>query len=127
MKKAWTLLLALYLLLNTIGYNVYAHFCGDSLVETSILFAAESCCGDEGPEEEEGCCKNEVEQVQLDSRFLPKDNLTILHSCKPGIALFYKEQRPSFPLLRIICPDQSIHSPPLGNKDIPILYQVFRI
>lgn len=63
--------MCLYLLLNTVGYNVYAHFCGEELQAMAIMVKAESCCGeDTGMKTKPGCCTEEVKQVVIKTEYL---------------------------------------------------------
>lgn len=74
MKKFLCITLGLYLLLNTVGYTVYAHFCGDKLTETSVITSAESCCEHEetsaSEKEKSSCCKEESKQIILKDEYL---------------------------------------------------------
>ncbi len=69
--------MAVFLLLNSVGYTVYAHYCDDELQETSILVNTnKSCCADdeEVPVEETssemGCCAEQNVWVKIKDHFV---------------------------------------------------------
>ncbi len=64
-KKASHIILSLLLLITTIGFAIYKHYCGGNLVSTSIFTEAKSCC------DLDDCCKNESEVFQLNEDFSP--------------------------------------------------------
>ncbi len=69
--------MAAYLLLNTMGYQVYAHFCGENLKSTSVIVQPNtSCCEEEGMQATEpmDCCSNEQQLVQIKDQFIKSDN-----------------------------------------------------
>ncbi len=71
MKKLFLIGFACYLLLNTIGYQVYAHFCGEELQETSLLIkSAPACCPDEKAAEPDDCCTEEQVQFVIEDQYL---------------------------------------------------------
>lgn len=61
--------MTMFLLLNSIGFNVYAHYCGDDLRQTSIIVETEkSCCEDEA--EPMDCCDNKAHHVIIEDDFI---------------------------------------------------------
>lgn len=69
MKKVFIFLMTMFLLLNSIGYNVYAHYCGEDLRETSIIVETEKSCCEEDAEPMD-CCDNKAHQVKIEDDFL---------------------------------------------------------
>lgn len=132
MKKGFSILLCLYLLMNTIGYNVYAHFCGDDLKETSVIVDTGSCCSDDEEKanagEDMSCCTDEVKQVII------KDDYLKVPSLKINDPLVFELFVIPFNLITVAeaLPVSAfiIHNdtPPEGRKTpIHIINQVFRI
>ncbi len=69
--------MAIFLLLNSVGYTVYAHYCDDKLKETSILVNTNNtCCADdeEAPIEENtsemGCCAEQNLRIKIIDHFV---------------------------------------------------------
>lgn len=60
------LLLTVYTL-SVAGVTINKHFCGGDLEEVSLL-EPESCCGEEIPVEEDGCCSTESVYVSNDTK-----------------------------------------------------------
>lgn len=72
MKRILFTFLATLFLINTIGINVYAHFCGGQLAQTSIISPVTGCC--ELPVEETDCCESEQTYLQLEADFVSFKN-----------------------------------------------------
>ncbi len=72
MKRILFTFLATLFLINTIGINVYAHFCAGVLAETSLVVPVSGCC--ELPEENKDCCESEHTYLQLDEEFISLKN-----------------------------------------------------
>lgn len=131
MKKSASFLLALFLLLNTVGYQVYGHFCGMELKETSLIVdTSTSCCDTEEdlPLQDDSCCKSESVQVVITDHYL-----------KGADALKLQVPSLSLPLAIISVvpvtmqeelgyrPAESYTAVPISPVPIIILNQVFRI
>ena len=56
--------LALFLLVATTGITISMHYCGGSLVSTSINQEAKSCCDDDG------CCENKNLHYELEDDYV---------------------------------------------------------
>jgi len=54
-----SILLLLCFLLSTSGFAVYTHYCGDFLVDLSILSPSEGCCAKQA---DEACTKKEAKK-----------------------------------------------------------------
>lgn len=63
LQKFSHIILALLLLVSTMGLAVSKHYCSDSLVSVSIFEEADSCCDDMG------CCHTENEFFQVKNDF----------------------------------------------------------
>ncbi len=134
MRKAISIVLTVLLLASSTSITYSKHFCGDFEVMSTITFGEEylSCsmamnndsCDD--TEEDQDCCKNQYEKVDIDDNFADSSfqvNLNV-----PFIASFVSV----FLLQEIEFQPQSLHfysyyDPPPLDKDIPVLYQVFII
>lgn len=69
MKKSLHILFILAYLLPTVGFTVAYHFCGGTLVSTSLVISEEikepvDCCADEP--EDDPCCTDHVVTYKLD-------------------------------------------------------------
>jgi hypothetical protein len=63
LRKASHIILSFLLLFTTIGFVVSKHYCGGTLISTSLFVEADSCC------DSDGCCKNETHFYQLDEDY----------------------------------------------------------
>lgn len=81
----------MFLLLNSIGYNVYAHYCGEDLRETSLIVETEkSCCEDEA--EPMDCCDNKAHHVKIEDDFLKTAHIDLEHPTFAILTSFFKYQ-----------------------------------
>lgn len=64
-KRILHIIIALFLLITTMGFTVSKHYCRDNLVKITINAEAESCC-----DMENGCCRNETKHYQLEEDFV---------------------------------------------------------
>ncbi|MFN5704454.1 MAG: HYC_CC_PP family protein [bacterium] len=125
MKKGFIFLMTMFLLLNSIGFNVYAHYCGDDLRETSLIVETEkSCCEDE--EEPMDCCDNKAHLVKIEDDFLKTINIDIEHPCFAILTWFVNYNSISeLATISIVNFDISPHLALKSNLNI--LYSNFRI
>ena len=118
--------------MNTIGYNVYAHFCGDNLKETSVIVDTGSCCSDDEEKANKGedmsCCTDEVKQVIIKDDYLKVSSLKISDPLVFQLFIIpfnFISITEATPVSVVIANDDS---PPDGRKiPIHIFNQVFRI
>lgn len=75
MKKAFSIFLLFFFVLNTIGIEVYAHFCGKNFVNASIQLDQDNCCGSKQTPKD--CCKDQVIKIKISENYLnqAKENL----------------------------------------------------
>lgn len=66
-RKFTHILIAILLLITTMGFSVSKHYCGSRLIEISINSVAEPCCSGM---ETSGCCHDETEYFQFDEDFV---------------------------------------------------------
>lgn len=72
--------MAIFLLINSIGYTVYAHFCNDELKQTSLIVdTVEPCCSDEETEmpsediADMSCCQEEGVLLVIKDQFVKSE------------------------------------------------------
>lgn len=130
--KAFSVSLALLVLVSTMSFTIQKHFCGNILVETAVFSEVDGCGMDmskfqTAENEKNGCCKDEIEVVkgQDDLKITPFDDL------KFDQHLFIASYVYSFvnlfeDLSAQIIPHKN-YSPPNLVADIQVLDQVFII
>lgn len=125
--------MAIFLLINSVGYTIYAHYCDEELIDTSILVDnTKSCCEDEAetkPKEEPmSCCKEKGTHVVIKDHFV-KSEIKLSEVYQPvfQINLFDYQNVISLKSNSLFNPNR-IDRPPISNfPDIIILQSVFRI
>ena len=65
LKKISHIILALLVLVTTMGMTVSAHYCGDELKSIDLISQSDNCCGDSCPD-----CKNEIIKVDIEDNFM---------------------------------------------------------
>lgn len=63
--KITHIVLALFLLVSTIGITISMHYCGGEYVSTSITKEAKACCDGTG-----GCCENKSVHIELEDDYV---------------------------------------------------------
>lgn len=136
MKKVFSVILSLIILITSMGFITSSHICGGKKVETKVgLIAADVSCGMEKEENncasssrekmKSNCCQDEFQRIQMNedySQQLTKVNFSSDFSTV-FIAVFF-ELFPSISFQSIFFKD---YSPPPLVRDIPILVQSFLI
>lgn len=126
--------MAIFLLINSVGYTIYAHYCDDVLKTTSLIVKSESCCDEDAsadiPVSSSGmsCCAEKGIHIVLKDQFL-KSELSFNAISQPVLFLntisysqfFLNQVEFNQPLLAFVAEDKS---PP---PDLNILHSVFRI
>lgn len=105
-------LIVISYVITVIGIPVYFHYCGGELEEISYLTKANSCCGEEEPEDD-GCCKDESLIVKSTVDFTIKKSDSFL-PLKTVCDLFYVSMPYSEVSLcnRCSCPSIRTEFPP---------------
>jgi len=126
--------MAFFLLINSVGYTIYAHYCDDELQNTSLMVKAESCCEDDAPSdnpiktESKSCCAEKDIHVVIKDHF-EKSEQSFSALSQPVLFL---NALPQFSYNALELPNIGKHSisnevdvsPP---RDLTILHAVFRI
>ena len=135
MQKAISFLLSVLLLASSTNVTYAKHFCGDYEV-LSVLTLGEKhlTCGmkmnsntcNDKKQEDQHCCKNKYENVEIDDNFAISSFDALLN------VPFFKSLVSVFLLHQKYFNQQSLqfyadYNPPPLDKDIPVLYQVFVI
>lgn len=125
MKKGFIFLMTMFLLLNSIGFNVYAHYCGDDLRDTSLIVQIEKSCCEDGDEPME-CCDNKAHLIKIEDDFIKTVNIDLEYPSFAILTLFI-----SFSSLTELVNISIVNfdiSPHLTLKsNLNILYSNFRI
>lgn len=130
--------MAIFLLINSVGYTVYAHYCDDELQEASLLVNTNESCCTENTEETEAipnseamsCCEEQDVLVKIEDQFvkselsfnaieLPVFYFTISYLNEFNTGIFAN----SSSIYTSIITDPPNRSTP----NINILYSIFRI
>lgn len=130
--KAFSVVMALLVLMSTLSFTVEKHFCGDTLIDAAIFSKAETCGTDMEAasittSDKKSCCSDELEIVKGQDK-LKKASFEDFHVDQQFFltALVY-----SFIHLFEGLPEQVIphknYSPPNLIVDIHVLDQVFII
>lgn len=132
-KKISAMLMALIVLLSTLSFSFSEHFCGDLLVDSALFSKAESCgmnmqnaLPGSDCSVKKDCCKDEVKT------FVGQDDLKIDFSSlnleqQQFITSFVYTYSNLFEEFKTNSTPFKYYSPPLVDKDITVLYRVFRI
>ncbi|OYX23438.1 MAG: hypothetical protein B7Z06_10225 [Flavobacteriales bacterium 32-35-8] len=132
LHKAFSVALALLVLVSTMSFTVEKHFCGNTLVETAVFTEAKGCGMDMTKlqtveSEKNNCCKNEVEVVKGQDKL----KITTFDDLKYHQQLFFASYVYAFVNLFEGLSEQIIphknYSPPNLVADIQVLDQVFII
>ena len=135
MKKIFILLMACFMLVNSVGYTVYAHFCDDELKQASLIVdTGKSCCADEQdapkPSEKEdmSCCSEKDVHVVIKDQFV-KSELSFSALSQPVLYIntfsFIQVDIYQSPVTshQLLLSEGDISPPP----DLNLLHSVFRI
>jgi hypothetical protein len=121
-KRILHIIIALFLLITTMGFTVSKHYCGGDLIKVTINAEAESCC-----DMEDGCCRNETKHYQLEEDYvsamavydLPDSSIDILF---PILFSLVQIEPGNDILSNIFYPD---HPPPPEIQTILSLLQTY--
>lgn len=63
-KKISHIILALLVLVTTMGLTISVHYCGDELKSINLITESDNCCGDSCPD-----CQNEIVEIDIEDAF----------------------------------------------------------
>ena len=123
-KKVLSISLMFLLLAATVGVQMNKHYCGDKLSRVSLLVKLVCGCGE--MDDEEDCCRNESEMLQVEDDFTAfsndfQENIAFVATVFVTLDL---------PLLDQDVDDNTAYlnyKPPLLHFDVPVLVQSFLI
>lgn len=126
--------MAIFLLINSVGYTIYAHYCNDELKETSIITKAESCCEEEeapikAKDAPMSCCAEKDVLVVIKDQFLKSElsfsaiSNAVLYFNNSFTLLLNTIQKPQ--LVPQSLAYKSDYGPPAAGYNV--LYSIFRI
>ncbi|WP_242157470.1 HYC_CC_PP family protein [Aestuariivivens sediminis] len=133
LHKIWAFVMALVVVFSTMSFTINMHYCGDTLVETALFHKAKGCGMEMSGPVTEGCTvtkKNCCEDKQLtvegqDELQLSVQNMSLDQHL--FIASFVYTYMNLFEgLSETIIPFKD-YSPPLVERDIQVLYEVYLI
>jgi hypothetical protein len=133
-KKISAILMAFVVLFSTMSFSVSQHYCGDFLVNSALFSKAESCGMEmQNPTSnnnceltKKNCCSDVVKQVEGQSNLkIDFSNLTFEQQYFVAVFTYTYLNLPEGISTNNNPFNQ--YSPPLVDKDIAVLYQVFRI
>jgi hypothetical protein len=134
LKKISAILMAFVVLFSTMSFSFSEHYCGDHLVDFSLFSKAESCgmAMESAPANSDcntfkkDCCSDIIKQVKgLDELSVVYTNLNLEQQV--FLASFTYTYLNLFEGFDTKINTFKDYSPPLVDKDISVLYQVFRI
>lgn len=67
MKQLLHIALSLMILMSTIGMSVSKHFCGEYLMQKSVIVQVEPCCDSEQMPED--CCHDELDNFSIEDDY----------------------------------------------------------
>jgi len=126
--------MAFVVLFSTMSFTYSEHYCGDFLVDTALFSKAESCgmmmetasADSDCNSFKKDCCSDKVKQIEGQSNLkIDFNSLTIPQ--QEFVAIFTYSYLNSFESVDTKINAFEDYSPPLVDKDIAVLYQVFRI
>lgn len=127
--KISSVVLALLVLFSTFSFTVEKHFCGDSLIDVSIIGNVEDCCGqkDALTVTKKKCCTDEVIQINGQDKLQHSSFGNFETKQQQFVAFFILSYQNVF----IQKSRKQIYfddfSPPDFQKDFQTLYQTFLI
>jgi len=132
--KITAVLMTFVVLFSTMSFTYSEHYCGDFLVDSALFSKAESCgmameiasADSDCNSFKKDCCSDEVKQIEGQSNLkIDFNNLTIPQ--QQFAAIFTYSYLNLFESVETKINAFEDYSPPLVDKDIAVLYQVFRI
>ena len=133
-RKISAILMAFVVLFSTMSFTVSEHYCGHKLVDVGLFSKAESCgmelqkpaSSNDCELKKSNCCKDEVKQFtgqnELNTSFS-----TLNFEQQVFVASFTYAYLNLFEGLAVKIIPFKNYTPPLVDKEITVLYQVFII
>ncbi|MEM9676071.1 MAG: hypothetical protein AAF992_26005 [Bacteroidota bacterium] len=122
MRQIISIILLFTIGVNSSGFTLSKHFCGDSLAEVQLNHQVESCCSDPS-EMPDDCCHNELDQALLDS-FSPDVKIQLFPVLVLLAEYFYVNHLAFLPLTSDNSELQTaFHSPPIPDADVYLWVQ----
>lgn len=135
MQKVISIVLTILMLASSTGVTYAKHFCGDFEVLSTLTFGkkdltcsmsmeADDC--DDSDSKSDQCCENKYENVDTDDNYsLSFFDVQINVPFNPSFVSVFVLQQVSDTSQALLF--YANYNPPLINKDMPVLYQVFTI
>lgn len=135
MQKVISIVLIILMLASSTGVTYAKHFCGDFEVLSTLTFGKKNLtCGmsmeaddcDDSDSKSYQCCENKYENVDTDDNYsLSSFDVQInTHFIASFVSVFVLQQVDETSQSLLFYAN---YTPPLIDKDIPVLYQVFTI
>ena len=136
--KIFSVTMALLVLVSTLSVSVGKHYCGDHLVDVAIFAQAEKCgmevddmplavSGEESMRMAKTCCKDVVDLFEGQDE-LSVEKTKELNTNQKVFVMVFAAVFSGLNLLELENPASFDHySPPLVDKDLQVLHQVFII
>tara|TARA_R110000787_G_scaffold96415_8_gene199838 strand:- start:556 stop:963 length:408 start_codon:yes stop_codon:yes gene_type:complete len=135
MQKVISIVLTILMLASSTGVTYAKHFCGDFEVLSTLTFGKKDLtCGmsmeaddcDDSDSKSYPCCKNKYEHVDTDDNYsLSSFDLQInTHFIASFVSVFVLQQVDGNSQALLFYQN---YNPPLIDKNIPVLYQVFTV
>ncbi len=112
--------------MNSTGFTLAKHFCGETLAHISLSDEAKTCCGDE-EEMPSDCCHDEFNQLLLDNSQLDHQTLQLQPLTFFTLSVLTHFLSFSPEAVVPVSPWTAVHSPPLPGTDVYLLVQSFLI
>jgi len=134
MKKIFSVILSLVILVTSMGFTVSSHICGGKKVKTELsIGATDVSCGMEkntnnctsNKQMKSNCCKDEYQLIQNDEDF--SQQITHFDFSPDFLIAFITSYVELFENETTEIDFFANHSPPPLIKDIPVLIQSFLI
>ena len=127
MKKTFSVLLSLIILLSSLNFSLSAHYCGQTIVDVALFGQAEVCpmAAEMNNDSEEPCCSDR--QIIIEGEDYPSSKSFEKQEVEKIDILLSEFQFP----LELLLEEENTHSfianytPPLIEQDITLAVQSF--
>jgi hypothetical protein len=129
MKKTFSVLLSLIILLSSLNFSLSAHYCGQTIVDVALFGEAEACsmAAEMNNDSEEPCCSDRQIIIEgedyLSSKSFEKQEVEkidiLLFEFQFPLELFLEDEKTQSLIVQ--------YTPPEIEKEITILVQSFLI